>query len=160
MIPSRIAPLRRAKVHHAKPRHVRAAWSPRIRGLTAGALALVLAACGDSTSVRITQPAEGEVVPEGSSVMVMLEVSGLTIAPAGTLDPGTGHHHLMVDRILPVGGVPIPTFPGHVHMGQAQTEYELTDLEPGEHMVIAVVGDGEHVPLDPWIVDTVRFVVE
>ncbi len=160
MTPSRIAPLRRAEVCHAKPRHIRAAWSSRTRALAAGALALVLAACGDSTSVRIVEPAEGAMVPEGSSVMVTLEVSGLTIAPAGTMDPGTGHHHLMVDRILPVGGVPIPTFPGHVHMGQAQTEYELTDLEPGEHMVIAVMGDGAHVPLDPWVVDTVRFVVE
>ena len=44
-------------------------------------------------------------------------------------------------------------------MGQAQTEYELTGLGDGEHMVIAVVGDGLHVPLDPWVVDTVRFVV-
>ncbi len=160
MSPSRIAPLRRAEVRHAKPHHIRAAWSSRTRALAAGALALVLAACGDSTSVRIVEPADGAMVAEGSSVTVVLEVSGLTIAPAGTMDPGTGHHHLMVDRILPVGGVPIPTFPGHVHMGQAQTEYELTDLEPGEHMVIAVMGDGAHVPLDPWVVDTVRFVVE
>ncbi len=160
MTPSRIAPLRGAEVRHAKLRHIRAVWSSRTRVLAAGALALVLAACGDSTSVRIVEPADGAMVAEGSSVTVVLEVSGLTIAPAGTMDPGTGHHHLIVDRILPVGGVPIPTFPGHVHMGQAQTEYELTDLEPGEHMVIAVMGDGAHVPLDPWVVDTVRFVVE
>jgi hypothetical protein len=119
----------------------------------------VLGACGGSPSVQIVLPAEGEMVEEGSSVMLTLEVSGLTIAPAGTMDPGTGHHHLMVDRGLPVGGLPIPTFPGQVHLGQGQMEYELTGLDAGEHMVIAVVGDGEHVPLDPWVVDTVRFVV-
>ena len=160
MNPSRTALLRHAIIHHTKPPHVRAARSARIRGLAAGALVLVLVACGDSVSVRITEPAEGAMV-EGGSVLVTLEVSGVTLAPAGTMDPGTGHHHLVVDGVLPVGGLPIPTIPGtHVHMGQAQTEYELTGLDPGEHTVIAVMGDGSHIPLDPWVVDTIRFVVE
>ena len=160
MNPSRTALLRQAIVHHTKPPHVRAARSTRTRGLAAGALVLVLVACGDSVSVRIAEPADGAMV-EGGSVLVTLEVSGLTIAPAGTMEPGTGHHHLVVDGVLPVGGLPIPTIMGtHVHMGQAQTEYELTGLDAGEHMVIAVVGDGSHIPLDPWVVDTIRFVVE
>ena len=160
MIPSRMAPLRHAPEHHARPRQARAARSARIRGLAAGALVLVLVACGDSVSVRIVEPAEGAML-EGGSVLVMLEVSGLTIMPAGTMDPGTGHHHLVVDGVLPVGGLPIPTIQGvHVHLGQAQTEYELTGLDAGEHMVIAVVGDGSHIPLDPWVVDTIRFVIE
>ena len=160
MSPSRMALLRHAIVHQAKPPYVRAARSARIRGLAAGALALLLVGCGDSVSVRIVEPAEGAMV-EGGSVLVTLEVSGLTIAPAGTMDPGTGHHHLVVDSALPVGGLPIPTFPGvQIHMGQAQTEYELTGLAAGEHMVIAVVGDGAHIPLDPWVVDTIRFVVD
>jgi hypothetical protein len=96
----------------------------------------------------------------GGSVLVTLEVSGLTIAPAGTMEPGTGHHHLVVDADLPAAGLPIPATPGvHIHMGQAQTEYELTGLTAGEHTMIAVVGDGAHIPLSPWVVYTVRFVV-
>ena len=122
-------------------------------------LGLMLVACSDSASVQIVLPAEGP-FEEGSSVMVTLEVSGLTIAPAGTTDPGTGHHHLMIDRDLPVGGLPIPSFPGQVHLGQGQLEYEIEGLDAGEHRVIAVVGDGTHVPLDPWVVDTVTFVIE
>ncbi len=160
MTPSRTPLLHPAMVHDAKPRHVRAATSLRIRGLAAGALMLVLAACGDSTTVRITSPAEGAMVAEGASVLITLEVSGVTLAPAGTMEPGTGHHHLVVDGILPVGGLPIPVLPGRVHLGQAQTEYELTGLDVGEHIVIAVLGDGEHVPFTPWVVDTIRFVVE
>ena len=160
MTPSRMALLRHAIVHQAKPPYVRAARSARIRGLAAGALVLLLVGCGDSVSVRIVEPADGAMV-EGGSVLVTLEVSGLTIAPAGTMEPGTGHHHLVVDGVLPVGGLPIPTIAGtHVHLGLAQTEYELTGLDAGEHMVIAVVGDGSHIPLDPWVVDTIRFVVE
>ena len=122
-------------------------------------LGLMLVACSDSASVQIVLPAEGP-FEEGSSVMVTLEVSGLTIASAGTTDPGTGHHHLMVDRDLPVGGLLIPSFPGQVHLGQGQVEYEIEGLDAGEHRVIAVVGDGTHIPLDPWVVDTVRFVIE
>ena len=123
-------------------------------------LGLMLVACSDSPSVQIVLPAEGEILEEGSSVMVTLEVSGLTIAIAGTTDPGTGHHHLMIDRDLPVGGLLIPSFPGQVHLGQGQVEYEIEGLDAGEHRVIAVVGDGTHVPLDPWVVDTVTFVIE
>ena len=122
-------------------------------------LGLMLVACSDSASVQIVLPAEGP-FEEGSSVMVTLEVSGLTIAPAGTTDPGTGHHHLMIDRDLPVGGLPIPSFPGQVHLGQGQVEYEIEGLDAGEPMIIAVVGDGAHVPLSPSVVDTVRFVIE
>ena len=122
-------------------------------------LGRMLVACSDSASVQIVLPAEGQ-YEEGSSVMVTLGVSGLTIASAGTPDPGTGHHHLMIDRDLPVGGLPIPSFPGQVHLGQGQLEYEIEGLDAGEHVVIAVVGDGTHIPLDPWVVDTVRFVIE
>lgn len=122
-------------------------------------LGLMLVACSDSASVQIVLPDEGP-FEEGSSVMVTLEVSGLTIASAGTTDPGTGHHHLMIDRDLPVGGLLIPSFPGQVHLGQGQVEYEIEGLDAGEHVVIAVVGDGTHIPLDPWVVDTVRFVIE
>jgi hypothetical protein len=45
-------------------------------------------------------------------------------------------------------------------MGQAQTEYEITGLAAGAHTVIAVVGDGAHMPLTPLVTDTVRFVVQ
>ena len=158
---------------HAAVPQVRTAMSERIRGLAAGAVVLVLVACGDAPdggqggtpaaagpSVRISQPADGARVA-GGSVLVTLEVAGgLTIAPAGTMDPGTGHHHLVVDAAVPAAGAPIPTTPGvYIHMGQAQTEFELTDLQAGQHTVIAVVGDGAHIPLSPLVVDTVRFVV-
>ena len=158
---------------HVIPLRVRAATSARFSGFAA-ALVLALAACADAPdsgemgaasegpagpSVRIVQPADGAMV-QGGSVLIRLEVSGLTIAPAGTMEPGTGHHHLMVDADLPAAALPIPTTPGvHIHMGQAQTEYELTGLAAGEHTVIAVVGDGSHIPLNPSVVDTIRFVV-
>jgi hypothetical protein len=113
-----------------------------------------------SPSVTITQPADGAVI-EGNSVLVAFQVSDLRIVPAGTQEDGTGHHHIIVDSALPAPGVPIPATPGvHIHLGAAQTEFELTDLTVGEHTVLAVVGDWMHVPLDPWVIDTVKFVVQ
>ena len=160
-----------AVLGHAIPCYVQAAMIPRLRGIAAGVLVFVFVACGDASesgeggapaapSVRIVQPAENGAAQDGS-ILVVLEVSGLTIAPAGTMEPGTGHHHLVVDADLPPAGSPIPATPGvHIHMGQGQTEYEITGLEAGMHTVIAVVGDGAHVPLMPWVADTVSFVVD
>jgi hypothetical protein len=45
-------------------------------------------------------------------------------------------------------------------MGQAQTEFTVEGLAPGEHRLIAVVADGVHIPLDPPVVDTVMITVE
>ena len=110
-------------------------------------------------AVRLVEPADGAVI-DGSSVSVVLGVEGLEIVPAGTIQPRSGHHHLLVNTDLTPAGQPIPATPGvHIHLGQAQTDYELTGLEPGDYTVIAVVGDAVHVPLDPPVVDTVTFTV-
>ena len=112
-----------------------------------------------SMAVRLVEPADGAVI-DGSSVSIVLEVEGLEIVPAGTIQPRSGHHHLLVNTDLTPAGQPIPATSGvHIHLGQAQTDYELTDLEPGDYTVIAVVGDAVHVPLDPPVVDTVTFTV-
>ena len=163
-------PPRMSFIGSTSPRQVRGKASTRFPALAAVLLGLV--ACGDApeaesdggavmeaASVQIVEPADGATV--GSSVLIVLEVAGLTIAPAGTMDPGTGHHHLVVDTDIPAPGAPIPSTEGvHIHMGQAQTEYEITGLAAGEHTVIAVVGDGAHMPLMPTVADTVRFVVQ
>ena len=110
-------------------------------------------------AVVITEPAEGAEVA-GPTVLVTLEVEGLTVVPAGDQTPRSGHHHLIVNADLPPLDAPIPTVEGqYIHMGAGQTELELTDLTPGPYTVIALVGDFAHVPLDPPVADTVRFVV-
>jgi len=111
-------------------------------------------------AVHIVAPADGGVV-EGPDVTVRLESEGLTIVPAGIEQPHSGHHHLIVDSPLPDLTEPIPSEPGkYIHLGNGQTELVLEGLAPGEHQVIALVGDYRHVPLQPPVADTVRFVVE
>lgn len=108
--------------------------------------------------VTITQPADGAEVDAGPVLFVM-ETEGIEIAQAGNMDPGTGHHHLIVDGDVD-WALPIPNDPGvHYHMGLAQTEFTIDDLAPGEHRVISVVADGVHIPLDPPVADTITITV-
>jgi hypothetical protein len=111
-------------------------------------------------SVTITAPAEGDTVP-AASLTVRLDVGGgLGIVMAGDTTPNTGHHHLFLDRDVTSPEIPIPAEPGFiVHMGDASATYTFENVAPGEHRLIAVVGDALHFPLQPWVVDTVRFVV-
>lgn len=142
------------------------------------AAALCLAACGADTeteaeptpapaapvaetmaTVEITAPADGSTV-DGPSVTVRLDASGVRIVQAGDTTSGTGHHHLYLDDDLTPAGQPVPTVPGRIiHMGDGSAEYVFDDVAPGEHRLIAVVADGVHVPLQPWVVDTVTFTV-
>ena len=140
-------------------------------------LTLALAACGGDTpdtdampagemtsaaeepsgAVTITQPAEGSEV-DGPAVTVQLEVSGFPIVEAGDMTEGTGHHHLYLDADLTPASVPVPSVEGSIiHMGDGSSSYTFQNVAPGEHRLIAVVADGAHFPLQPWVVDTVMF---
>lgn len=140
-------------------------------------LTAALVACGDGSSenqaapateapstaeapigtVVILEPAEGSEVA-GPSVTVRLDVSGFPIVPAGDMTPGTGHHHLYLDADLTPASEPVPSVEGSIiHMGDASATYTFQNVAPGEHRIIAVVADGAHFPLQPWVVDTVTF---
>lgn len=110
-------------------------------------------------SVSILEPQDGATL-DGDSITVRLSATGVTIVPAGDTTAGTGHHHLYLDEDLGDPTVAIPVVPGHViHMGTGVSEYTLTDVPAGEHRLIAVVADGMHVPLQPWVTDTIHFTV-
>jgi hypothetical protein len=112
-----------------------------------------------SATVTLVSPMDGSEVV-GPDVHVMFQVTGLQLAPAGTIEPGTGHHHLFLDTEMTALDQPIPVgMPGIVHLGQAQTEHHFEGITPGQHRLIAVVADGAHIPLNPPVVDTVVFTV-
>jgi hypothetical protein len=124
--------------------------------------ALLIAACAapePDITATITSPADGDTVT-GSSVHITLAVSGIELAPAAEARPGTAHHHLYLDTDFPALENPIPAgMPNIVHLGQAQTEYTWEGVTPGAHRIIAVLADPAHVPIRPWVTDTVNIVV-
>ena len=138
---------------------VRAAYS-----LPLVVVALVISACSreaaaPAISVEITSPTEGSTVT-GSAVDIKLGVNGIELAPAAEARPGTAHHHLYLDVDFPGGEAAIPMgMAGVIHLGQAQTEFHWDSLTPGQHRIIAVLADPAHVPIRPFVTDTVTFTV-
>jgi len=109
--------------------------------------------------VKITAPPNGATV--SGPVKITLVATGVEIVPATIERPGTGHHHLFVDRdVTPVNDTIPRGVTGIIHLGRGQTEFVLDSLKPGPHRVIAVVADWNHVPLKPLVVDTLRFTVK
>lgn len=88
---------------------------------------------------------------------VKFGVDGLKVAPAGTVTPGTGHFHLLIDT-PPLTAAelrnPIPNDKNHIHFGQGQTQTNLT-LPSGNHTLQLVMGDGVHKVHNPPIISEV-----
>jgi len=93
--------------------------------------------------VVILQPKNGEEVDQTFEVYFGIE--GMTLAPAGTYEPATGHHHLIIDADLPNLSLPIPSSSNYLHFGQGQDHTQLT-LIPGNHTLQLILGDGNHIP--------------
>ncbi|MBM7062446.1 DUF4399 domain-containing protein [Pseudomonas sp. UL073] len=100
--------------------------------------------------VYFIEPADGAVV--GQTFTVKFGLKGMGVAPAGIDAPATGHHHLLIDLTeAPAMSLPLPMTDKIRHFGKGQTETELT-LPPGEHTLQLLVGDKNHVPLDPPVI--------
>ncbi len=103
-------------------------------------------------TVFIITPTDGTTV--ASPISIKFGVSGIEVAPAGTYDANTGHHHLIIDTELASTEQPIPKDAQHMHFGKGQTEASV-ELEPGRHTLQLVLGDGNHVPHQPPVVSQV-----
>jgi hypothetical protein len=86
-----------------------------------------------------------------SPVLIQFGLSGMGVAPAGSTNPGTGHHHLIIDADTPPTGAPIPMDAHHMHFGRGQTEATVT-LAPGNHTLQLVLADGAHIEHAPPVV--------
>jgi hypothetical protein len=113
--------------------------------------------------VYIVSPVNGATVT--SPVTVEFGIEGFSLAPAGTNELNTGHHHLLVDTSLPTLDQPIPSDSNHLHFGKAQ-DATVLELEPGEHTLQLLLGDGGHIPhttaliSDPIVITVVAEAVE
>jgi hypothetical protein len=111
-----------------------------------------------AAKVEITEPKEGDTV--SSPVKIVLKTTGVEIVAATDERPGTGHHHLFVDKDVTAAGDTMPRgVTGIIHLGRGQTEIEDT-LKAGPHRIIAVVGNYKHIALSPMVADTVNFTVK
>ncbi len=127
-------------------------------------LAVMLVIFGASTvyaggAVVITEPATGSTV--SSPTRVCMAVDGVEVQPAKKgVNPGKGHHHLLVDVDLPSDlSKGIGKDANHVHMGDGSTCKELK-LSSGKHVIRTLFADGKHVPFNPAVTSTVIVTVK
>jgi hypothetical protein len=131
---------------------------PAIAGLLLSSVLIGAAFTAQAADVpRTASPAGAEVYiispKDGATVngpfKVQFGLKGMGVAPAGVDMPDTGHHHLLIDvKEQPAMDAPLPTTDNIRHFGKGQTETELT-LAPGQHTLQLLVGDKNHVPLNP-----------
>lgn len=115
-------------------------------------------AAPEDASVFFVTPADGDTVT--SPVHIEFGIDGMQVAPAGTDNPASGHHHLLVDTDLPDLDQPIPADANHIHFGDGSTSTDLT-LAPGEHTLQLLLGDYRHIPHDPAVMsDRITIAVE
>ncbi len=121
------------------------------------AAALILAATAATAQERTPSPPGAAVTilsPKNGAqvtnpVVVKFGIKGMTLAPAGTHEPNTGHHHLLIDTDPPADlSKPLPVTDKIIHFGKAQTETTLT-LAPGNHTLQLLLADGNHIPHNP-----------
>ncbi len=94
---------------------------------------------------RITNLKSGDVV-EGPFV-VKFGTSHWGIAPAEHNHAMTGHHHLLVNALLPIPlDAPIAFSDNYRHFGKGQMETVL-DLPPGKHGLQLLLANHKHVPI-------------
>lgn len=124
--------------------------------MTLAAVALALPAGADTPhpwvtgSPRLEKNAYFSNLRSGDEVdspfLVKFGLSGIGIAAVGKPVPATGHHHLMIDRELPLDFTqPLPFNAQYVHFGKGQMEAVL-DLPAGEHELRLVFADDKHIP--------------
>lgn len=81
-----------------------------------------------------------------SPVWVEFGIRGMGVVPAGNAHDKAGHHHILVDKALPMNHRDkIPFDDSHRHFGKGQTSAAI-DLPPGKHTLRLLFADHEHRP--------------
>jgi len=78
-----------------------------------------------------------------SPFVVQMGVRGMTVEPAGKVDEGKGHHHIIIDGAFIEKGKVVPMDKTHLHFGKGQTADTLK-LTPGTHTLTLQFANGVH----------------
>ena len=99
----------------------------------------------------------GDVV--NSPVSIQFGIDGMEVEPAGELNQGKGHHHLIITGGAVPAGTVVPADSVNIHYGQGQTETEI-ELAPGQYLLTMQFADGYHQSYGEQMSETIEIVVE
>jgi hypothetical protein len=78
-----------------------------------------------------------------SPFLVEFGISGMEVEPAGAVNEGKGHHHIIINGgPIEMGGT-VPADSVNIHYGKGQTSDSL-DLMPGNYSLTMQFADGYH----------------
>ncbi len=107
-------------------------------------------------TVHATAPATAKV---GEPIALEVETEGVRlVAPDADTSGRTGHLHVFVDRTSTPAGQMIPREDTIIHSPSPKIDVPAFTT-PGEHTLWVVLGDGNHVPFAPPVMDKVTIVV-
>jgi hypothetical protein len=109
------------------------------------------------TRVFFIEPADGATVK--SPVNIRMGLAGMAIRPAGTLEEGSGHHHIIIGPAGIETGKAVPKDETHIHFGKGQTESEV-ELDPGQHTLTLQFADGNHMSYGEALAASITITVE
>lgn len=95
----------------------------------------------EEPSVYFISPADGDTL--SSPFIVKMGLKGMRIQPAGEVNEGFGHHHILVNLPSWPEGEVIPPTDSTVHYGKGQTATDFS-LEPGSYTLSLQFADGVH----------------
>lgn len=78
-----------------------------------------------------------------SPVYIEFGLEGMEVEPAGPVNTGYGHHHILINEQPTPFGVAVAADDTHIHYGGGQTSDTL-DLPPGDHTLVLQFADGIH----------------
>ena len=94
-----------------------------------------------------------------SPVVVEMGVRGMKIKPAGKLEPGTGHHHIIIDGDFMDYGEIIPMDKTHLHYGKGDTIASVP-LSSGQHTLTLQFANGLHMSYGEQFSNTISIYVK
>lgn len=92
-------------------------------------------------------------------VPVKMGAEGISVKPAGAVEAGSGHHHIIVDGEATATGEIVPKDETHLHFGQGQTD-AVVALAPGKHKLTMQFADGMHRSYGPALSATIEITIE
>ena len=94
-----------------------------------------------------------------SPFVVEMGVVGMKIKPAGVLESGTGHHHIIINGgFMPFGEI-IPMDKTHLHYGQGDTIAQI-ELSKGPHTLTLQFANGMHASYGEQFSNTINVYVK
>lgn len=101
---------------------------------------------------------EGPLVDGKVRVLVKMGAENILVKPAGQIEAGSGHHHLLIDTESTPKGEVVGQDAQHLHFGKGQTEAEI-ELTPGEHTLELQFADGIHRSYGPELSSKIKVTV-